>query len=438
MSEIILVGLGVSGLACGMLLHENNIAFSAFEKETSVGGLTRSRRMDGFTFDYGPHVILSTPNLYDRLNLDLEQCSCESSIFLNIDEIISVPAPIQHNLHRLPLVHRMRTFYDIVNRNVFPLDTLPNHFEQQIISQSGKTLYKLFFHGYESKRLRFPLTEIDAGMPNRIQPPAISQLFGFSDTRNQSTCGGHDTHFKYPRRSGIDALPTAMLNTLPAEQIYYDHALFEIDLQKKLVTFTNNRKENFEYLVLSVPLPECIFLLKDAPKNLLEAAEHLIYSSIYVLNIGIEGKLPQSWGIARLPRKDVEFYRVSVPSHYSKNSVPEGCSSLTVEVAHHNHRYPLNEIDVRRRIYWGLKHLDILKSESDVNVEWLHNIPYGHIIYDQKTRSALELIFGYLTQHGIYNCGKYGEWRDMLMNHSVESGMRVAQQIVSEITKQVH
>jgi|GEM_PF-1424373 len=431
MSEIILVGLGVSGLACAMELHQQGITFSAFEKEPVPGGLTRSERIDGFTFDYGPHVILETPKLFDRLSLDIDDCACQSTIFLDTSNVLTISSPIQHHLHHLSLKQKIWVFSDILRRNATRVSQNPSNFKEHILSQSGKTLFELFFQGYETKRLRFPLTSIDGSMPNRIQPPAMSQLFGVRQIAAQSACGGHDTRFKYPHAGGIDNLPKAMMATLPNNQLNFGHVLSEIDLQKKQVTFTSHRQAFFEHLVLSLPLPEIILLIKNVPKVITEAAEQLIFSSLYILNLGLDTPLSPRWAIGRIPRQDTDFYRVTIPTHYSKTCAPVGSDSLTVEVAHHEQRYPLSEPEVRQRIYAGLKQLGILSCQDSIAVEWLHNLRYGHIIYNHQTRAALELIFAYLHENGVYGCGKYGEWRDMLMSHAMQSGIATAQRVIS-------
>jgi len=44
----------------------------------------------------------------------------------------------------------------------------------------------------------------------------------------------------------------------------------------------------------------------------------------------------------------------------------------------------------------------------------------------RKLKPTLGLIFAYLNGHGVYCCGKYGQWRDKLMPHAIESGMAAA------------
>ena len=54
MTEVIILGAGLSGLTCAHYLNKN---YSIFEKESRVGGLCRSERIDGFTFDYTGHLL---------------------------------------------------------------------------------------------------------------------------------------------------------------------------------------------------------------------------------------------------------------------------------------------------------------------------------------------------------------------------------------------
>uniref|UniRef100_I2Q7J6 Protoporphyrinogen oxidase n=1 Tax=Desulfovibrio sp. U5L TaxID=596152 RepID=I2Q7J6_9BACT len=61
---VVIVGAGVAGLACAVALAEAGRPVVVLEKEGQVGGLLRSRVLDGVTFDLGPHVLfLDGPGL---------------------------------------------------------------------------------------------------------------------------------------------------------------------------------------------------------------------------------------------------------------------------------------------------------------------------------------------------------------------------------------
>jgi len=54
MEKVVILGAGLSGLSAAYHLREN---YEIFEKEEKVGGLCRSIKVDGFLFDYGPHIL---------------------------------------------------------------------------------------------------------------------------------------------------------------------------------------------------------------------------------------------------------------------------------------------------------------------------------------------------------------------------------------------
>jgi protoporphyrinogen oxidase len=55
--KYIILGAGLSGLSCASALREAGNDVVIVEKEREVGGLARCFRADGFTFDYGPHLL---------------------------------------------------------------------------------------------------------------------------------------------------------------------------------------------------------------------------------------------------------------------------------------------------------------------------------------------------------------------------------------------
>ena len=52
---VVIVGAGVAGLVCAQLLLEAGCEVVVVERESEIGGLARSYRYDGYSFDCGPH-----------------------------------------------------------------------------------------------------------------------------------------------------------------------------------------------------------------------------------------------------------------------------------------------------------------------------------------------------------------------------------------------
>ena len=68
---VLIVGAGLSGLACAVTLHEAGIPVQVFEASDGVGGRVRTDRVDGFLLDRGFQVYLSAYPEAGKL-LDLE------------------------------------------------------------------------------------------------------------------------------------------------------------------------------------------------------------------------------------------------------------------------------------------------------------------------------------------------------------------------------
>src|ERR1039457_6608016 len=106
----------------------------------------------------------------------------------------------------------------------------------------------------------------------------------------------------------------------------------EIDPRLKSIAFMDGSVTRYQHLVLSLPLPEIVALLKEPPPEVRSAAENLVYTSIYVLSAGIDGPIPP-WFLLRIPDSALAFYRLSFPSHYSPGSAPEGKAIVVGEIS---------------------------------------------------------------------------------------------------------
>ncbi|TFG11146.1 MAG: NAD(P)/FAD-dependent oxidoreductase [Promethearchaeota archaeon] len=76
--DVIIIGAGIGGLACGALLAHGGHKVTIFEKNSYLGGACSSYTKEGFTFDRGVHVFTSGLNgpygeVFRRIGLDTLQ-----------------------------------------------------------------------------------------------------------------------------------------------------------------------------------------------------------------------------------------------------------------------------------------------------------------------------------------------------------------------------
>ena len=117
--------------------------------------------------------------------------------------------------------------------------------------------------------------------------------------------------------------------------MFENHKVVEIDPIKKEITFDNNTIASYESLISTMPLPALLSCLKVDDPILRVDLDEFVYSSAFIVGLGIVGELPEyATGLCWMyfPEKDIPFYRATWLSNYSECTVPEGHWSLLLEV----------------------------------------------------------------------------------------------------------
>ena len=65
--DVIIIGAGLSGLACAHRLIENNVTFTLLEGQDRIGGRLKTERIDGFTLNHGFQVLQTAYSEAQRL-----------------------------------------------------------------------------------------------------------------------------------------------------------------------------------------------------------------------------------------------------------------------------------------------------------------------------------------------------------------------------------
>ncbi|MCX5867412.1 MAG: NAD(P)-binding protein, partial [Proteobacteria bacterium] len=100
--RVIIVGAGLAGLSAA---RELGPGCEVFERENEAGGLCRSERVEGFTFDYGGHLLHFRDRrvrelVFGLLGPDLIEHKRSAWIY---SKNTFTPFPFQVHLHGLPL-----------------------------------------------------------------------------------------------------------------------------------------------------------------------------------------------------------------------------------------------------------------------------------------------------------------------------------------------
>ena len=108
-ANVVIVGAGLAGLACAMTLQKHGCPFLLLEKSEEVGGRLRSSSNDGFLFDHGFQVLLTSyPELKHFVDLDALDLQ-------NFNSGALIYTPEKMRLLANPLVHPNQIFSETLS-----------------------------------------------------------------------------------------------------------------------------------------------------------------------------------------------------------------------------------------------------------------------------------------------------------------------------------
>ena len=430
--RILILGAGIAGLSAAWHLRQKGVPCLVFEKEEEVGGLCRSKRIRGFTFDYSGHLLhFKNPYVFNLVRRLLGErfVKHERSAWVSVCGRYT-RYPFQANLFGLPprvIKECLEGFIRAQKRRREGSIKKPMNFSQWTRQTFGEGIARHFMDPYNAKFWTVPPEELTCEWLDGMVPvPSLRQVV--EGAKKESTrLLGYNASFWYPRRGGIEQLPRVFSKSL--ENIYTGSKISRIDLDKKEIRMSSGRREKYDVLISTIPLPEMSHLARDLPQEVYAAFQKLRWNSIFNLNLGISPSrdaLKRHW--IYFPQQTTCFFRVGFPHNFSFDLTPRGKQSLYAEVSYSD-RKPINKRQVISRITRDLKKVGLLSPKGKVYAKDINDIEYGYPIYDRYYKTARRKVLGFLKEKGIIPCGRYGSWRYMSMEDAILDGKRAAQSI---------
>lgn len=410
----IILGSGIAGVSAGYHLNKKGINNIIYEKDSDWGGLCGNFTINGFRFDRFVHFTFSDIEyVYNTFNNSSELYD-HPAIANNYYKGYWLKHPAQNNLYPLPADEKVKVISDFVNRPQKEISEIEDY-AQWLECQYGEYFAHNFPFAYTRKYWGRNAKELETKwVGNRMHSPSLEEVLkgAMSAPSESDEIFYYTKVMRYPKTGGFRSI----LNTTRADlDIRLNKEAVSIDVDEKTIEFKDGSKDKYENLISSIPLPEIINIIKNAPEEVKTAAKNLKYTCGYMVSLGF--KRPDV-------AKDLWFYiydedilssRVYSPSLQSKDNVPEGCSSLQAETFFANDKEILpaevvleNTINKLSEIY------NFTKDEifiQDIRFEKYANIIFDHNIYQNR-----EIVLNYLNSHGIQTTGRFGKW-DFLWTH---------------------
>jgi UDP-galactopyranose mutase len=337
--------------------------------------------------------------------------------------------PFQTNTYRLPAEVIKDCLFNMIEVCIGADGGKPSNFKNWILDSFGKGVAEHFMFPYNLKLWRTPLHSIDIDWVNRFVPKAnVEQAIkgAFSDFKKAI---GYNRIFYYPKTGGIQTIAEALYNAV-RENVCFRREAVRIFLKDRTMLLSDGQHLKFDTLISTMPLPELIKIIDDAPQALRKKAQQLKYVSVFNLNIGVGrgGISDKHW--VYFPEKEYIFYRVGFLSNFSKAMASSGKTSIYTEVSYSKDK-PLkynNEL-LKKRIIKDLIKSGILTRGDNIISERSYDIRYAYPLHDTKRKKLVRVIKRFLRQHNVLSIGRYGSWRYMTMEDCILEGRLAANNV---------
>jgi len=417
------LGGGVSGLTFASLVGNAEV----LEKERTAGGLMRSVKEAGYTFDLGSHIIFSRNGQVLDFMLGLLGPNAlthrrNTKIFY---KGAKVKYPFENGLSDLPKEEAMECFNDYEmayqKRELGELAP-PDNFKEWMYYRFGKAITEKYLYPYNRKIWDYPPERMDIfWVEGRVPQPPLEDVRKAA-LGQESEGYTHQLNFHYPAKGGIQAVTDALAVKV-GKRLKTGFEVKRVRREDGKWIVEGPETRVYDRLVTTIHINDFINIYDGVPKEVKEAAGKLKWNSVHLVMLGLKKKLNDiHW--AYIPDPDILPNRISFPSNFSPHVAPAGHSSVLAETTFSpdGEKAKMKPDEVEERTVEGLHRTGVL-DRKDISFTKLVTCRYAYVVYDLDYQENMKLIEGFAEREGITALGRFSEFRYYNCDKCIESAM---------------
>lgn len=428
---VLIAGAGLAGLSTAYHLRDTRSL--VVEREPHVGGTARSFPVDKFTFDVTGHLLHLHHDYTRRLISDLldgQFFRCERRTWI-FSEGAYTRYPFQANTFGLSEKTVDACVLGFLDAYYSGARNAPNlgrrNFRDWSRAVFGDGISEHFMIPYNEKLYQTRATRLTADWCGRFVPQVRPEEVMKGALQPQSKRFGYNATFWYPKRGGIQILSSRLAERV--KRVETGVSLEWVDWRARRARLSDGREIDYRRLVSTLPLPELLRRLQNPPVAIRRAAGRLRYASVLCLNIGVSRPRISDASWIYFPESRFPFYRVGFPMNFTPHVVPQGCSSMYVEIPM-SWASGKSESAIMRVVRSRLIDAGILKPSDRFPVIQFLPIRYAYVVYDRNRQAALDVLFPFLERNGILSIGRYGGWKYSFMEEAIRDGQAAAETLL--------
>jgi protoporphyrinogen oxidase len=448
--NVVIIGAGPAGLTAAYELCKAGMRSVVLEKDSVVGGLSRTVNYKGYNFDIGGHRFFTKVKAIDDMWREVLKEGQFlrrrrlSRIYYN-GRFFNYPLRTANVVFGLGVVNSILVLFSYISARMFPQKP-EETFEQWVSNRFGKRLYRIFFKTYTEKVWGIPCNEIaadwaaqrirglslftavkDALIGNRVNGKAeiIKTLIDAFDYPEKGPGMMWNTVLELVQSRGARVL----LKTSVARIFWSPGAVtgLEVETGKEVQLIAGT------HFISSMPMRELIQKLEpEAPSEVLKAAERLNYRDFVTVALILDKAelFPDNWIYVHDPR--VRVGRIQNFKNWSPHMVPDQsktCLGLEYFCFEDDDFWTTSDAELVRLATKELSQLG-LANETDVLDATVVRMPKAYPVYDSTYMEALRTVRRFLDEIGnLYLIGRNGMHKYNNQDHSMLTAMLAVKNI---------
>lgn len=449
-NDLVILGGGLAGLSAGYVLSKAGRQLTVFERDSTVGGLSKTYVKNGFRFDLGGHRFLTHKKKLEDFALevlknDVITVPRTSQIYM-FNKYFDYPLKAANAMFGLGMFTTILIIIDYLKEKIKNKISEPEiiSLEDWVVSKFGRKMFNLYFKQYSEKVWGIDCSQISQEwVAKRIEGlslwQAVKSAFNTVSGKGIKTLADE---FLYPPL-GIGVLSDNMEEAIEAKGnsvqtgtsiVRINHENFKIKsitVKDKDKTYDVESKE----FITSIPLTHTAKMLHPAaPDDVIKAASSLHYRDIVIVTIMLDREQVTDLTWLYLPEKDMPLGRIHEPKNWSKKMSPEGKTSIVTEFfcfkddkIWKSTDKELTDITVKH-----LEELGFIKKDEVLDSSVIRE-DKAYPLMEVGFREHYEKVLDYLNKFkNLHVIGRGGLFQYHNMDAAMETGIEAAEAILGE------
>ena len=407
MIEYGILGGGPAGLSMSLFLNGTT---EVLEASGHPGGHAASFFEQGFTFDFGPHIMFSKNKqvlqfMIDSLCGNVHECRRKNVVsFRNR----LVKYPFENALAALPLEDNLACLKGYVFNPHKALYPNPSNLREWLLATFGDGICERYLFPYNEKVWNIPVEDLSMLWADRIPNPNPEDIL--KSAIGWETEGYlHQLYYHYPRRGGYQAISEAWAAKVP---VRYDFKIRTLEKRADswLVSDGTETRE-YRQLISTLPIQQIATMTNlQIPDHVRAAIDGLIVNPMYIVSLGIRGTDAEQYTAIYFPEPEFLVNRVSFPATFSPENAPAGTYSIQAEITctRTSDTWAKSDAEILEHVISGLVERNVIPDRECVIYKNVQRKAYSYVVYDRHYAENTRIIREWFPTQGLHLAGRFG------------------------------